>query len=86
MNQETWEERFYDGIEANNIVTLPPSDWKWIKDFFRTELKKAREEEKERQYDLIMESLPKDAENLSTLTPDQSLSLIKSFLNKKPWN
>lgn len=47
--------------------------------------KRVREEERERQYDLMMRSLPSDAENLSTLTPDQAYRLIKSFLEKKPW-
>lgn len=45
-----------------------------------------RREEKERQYSLLMDCLPKDAENLSSLTPDQAKRLIDSFLKKNPWN
>jgi len=90
MNKETWEERFnqeftHDGawaVEDNGCRVSP----RQVKDFFRTELQKAREEERERQYCLMMESIPSDAENLSTLTLDQAFRLIKSFISKKPWN
>ena len=46
----------------------------------------ALQEERERQYKLLMSCLPKDAENLSTLTPYQALRLIQCFLKKNPWN
>jgi len=90
MNKETWEERFnqeftHDGawaVEDNGCRVSP----RQVKDFIRTELQKAREEERDRQFGLMMESIPSDAENLSTLTLDQAFRLIKSFISKKPWN
>ena len=44
------------------------------------------EKEKERQYELLMSCLPKDAENLSTLTSDQAKRLINCFIKKNPWD
>jgi hypothetical protein len=53
----------------------------------KVELEKTvREEEKERQWELMMECLPSNAENLSTLTPYQAYKLINCFLGKNPWN
>jgi hypothetical protein len=54
--------------------------------FILQEKELSRKEERERQFDLIMRSLPTDAENLSTLTPDQAIRLIRSFISKNPWN
>lgn len=49
-------------------------------------IEEVKQNERERQYDLLMSCLPKNAENLSTLTPDQALQLIKCFIIKQPWN
>jgi len=35
---------------------------------------------------LMMDCLPKDAENLSSLTDDQAGRLMRCFLAKNPWN
>lgn len=37
---------------------------------------------KELVFNTLIESLPEDAENLSTLTPDQALQLLKTFMSK----
>ncbi|MDD3267667.1 MAG: hypothetical protein PHC75_10880 [Burkholderiales bacterium] len=34
----------------------------------------------------LMMSLPSDAENLSTLTPDQALKTIRTFMDKRPFD
>jgi hypothetical protein len=61
-----------------------------VKEFIRQEKELSRregaKEERERQFDLIMKCLPSDAENLSTLTPDQAMRLIRSFISNNPWN
>jgi len=49
-------------------------------------LSQAQKEEQERQYNLLMSCLPKDAENLSTLTNDQAKRLIDCFIKKNPWS
>ena len=47
MNQETWEERFDEGCNADNISD-PPSDREWIKSFIRQEKELSRKEERAR--------------------------------------
>ena len=65
MKQETWEERFDElwNLSFDRDGEIDPMGFKMLKDFIRSELKKARDEERERQFDLIMESLLSDAEN-----------------------
>ena len=57
-----------------------------IKSFFRQKFRQIIEDERERNWELMMDCLPKDAENLSTLTDDQAGRLIREFLKKKPWD
>ena len=45
-----------------------------------------RAEERERQFNMLMSCLPKDAENLATLTPEQALKLITKFISLRPWS
>ena len=58
----------------------------WLSKSARREIEQAKKEEREWQYGLMMDSLPKDAENLSTLTESQALKLIQDFIRKHPWN
>jgi hypothetical protein len=48
--------------------------------------KQEREKILNSQWEMMMECLPKDAENLSTLIPDQALRLMKCFIAKQPWD
>jgi len=56
-----------------------------FRNFLSEAISQTEREEKERQYDMMMKCLPSDAENLSTLTPDQAFRLIKCFIKKNPW-
>jgi hypothetical protein len=49
-------------------------------------LDEQKEEILEHQYDMMMKCLPSDAENLSTLTPDQAFRLMRCFIKSNPWN
>ena len=90
MNKETWEERFnqeftHDGawaVEDNGCRVFP----RQVKDFIRTELKKAREEEKEK----LPEILTKYSEYLSEhgyMDSDwycEEPNTVEDFLKDKP--
>jgi dsDNA-specific endonuclease/ATPase MutS2 len=63
MTQETWEERFDElwNLSFDRDGEIDPMGFKMLKDFIRTELQKAREEEREK----LPEILTKYSEYLS---------------------
>ena len=92
-NSVTGEEELHDILVEDREETIyvegefdKPAFEEYITQALSQREEEVRRAEKERQYELLMSCLPKDAENLSTLTPDQALRLIKKFINKNPWD
>ena len=74
----------YKACTGENTIPFPVL--KKLREALQKELTTARREERERQWKLMMECLPSDAENLSLLTPDQAQRLIKCFIKNKKYS
>lgn len=55
-------------------------------DVLNSELTSATIKAKEEVFNKLISSMPSDAENLSTLTEDQALKTIRTFMGKQPFN
>lgn len=78
--KEQWREEL-----EKVLPKLSERSWERIADQIAAARKQGEEKESDRIYNLTMSCLPKDAENLSTLTDDQAGRLMRCFLKKNPW-
>ena len=82
---EKWIKEFEEKFIADDIQDcIPEKNWEEMKgevlNFIRQLLQQAKREEKERIEELLILSMPKTAENLSNMIPEDAKRTIGNFL------
>ncbi len=72
-HEEDTNEAFHHGMMTGFRIS---------KDYIKNLLAEDRQRGIDKIWEMLIESLPSDAENLSTLLPDQALRLLKTFREK----